>query len=85
MKKIKLALLALMGFSTACSTVKTTTKSEESKSTTEQSATTDEAAVSDSTVVAMPPAIKLMYGVPRPKAEPSEPATEQPATGEQDN
>ncbi len=82
MKKIKLAILTLLGFSTACSTVKQTTKGEESipvktEETTPQTSREGEAGVEGEEVV---PAeinrIKLMYGVPSPR--PTAPQTTEP-------
>ncbi len=55
--KIKLAIVALLGFSTACSSVKQTTKSKDDKTPSEE----------------VTPAIKVMYGVPSPRpVDPSE-------------
>lgn len=84
MKKLKLAILALMGFSTACSTVKNTASSEEQAASTEQNAPASDEQVSDTTRVEIQPGIKLMYGVPRPSAVPMEQPTEpaEPKTDE---
>ena len=71
MKSIKLAIIALLGFSTACSTVKESSKSKKEKSEKEEVA----------------PAIVVMYGVRRPiepaqevkKADPSATDKHQPS------
>lgn len=52
-RNFKLALAALLGFSTACSTVKNTPKEQPSDK--------------DSTVVEDRPHIRVMYGVPAPE------------------
>ncbi|MDO4758424.1 MAG: hypothetical protein Q4A18_04085 [Rikenellaceae bacterium] len=70
MKKIKLAILTLMGFSTACSTVKNTAKNEPVNVPTEQEEAP--AIEADTTRIEPIPEIKLMYGVPRPKQQQSE-------------
>lgn len=70
--KVKLAIVALLGFSTACSSVKNTAKSKEDKTPSEE----------------VTPAIKVMYGVPSPRpVEPSkkEPAPVTEETVKVDN
>lgn len=72
MKSIKLAIIALLGFSTACSTVKESSKSKKEK--------TDNVEVT--------PSIVVMYGVRRPVEATSEPkkveisSPESPANGD---
>lgn len=56
-KKAKLALLALLGFSTACSTVKNGAKSE------------TEATETQEQVEQSAPQIRVLYGVRPPRAE----------------
>ena len=56
MKSIKLAIIALLGFSTACSTVKEGSKSKKEKE----------------DKVEVTPSIVVMYGVRRPVAAPTE-------------
>lgn len=63
-KKMKLALLALLGFATACSTVKNGTKSPEKE---------EETQVTE-------PTIRVLYGVRAPVAvDPETPVSETPA------
>lgn len=55
-KRMKLALLALLGFSTACSTVKNGTKTGSDNITTEESINPDSM-----------PRIRVLYGAPTPR------------------
>lgn len=64
-KKTKLALLALLGFATACSTVKNGTKGPEKEEDTQM----------------VEPTIRVLYGVRPPVAvDPETPVSETPAT-----
>lgn len=64
-KKMKLALLALLGFATACSTVKNGTKGPEKEEDTQM----------------VEPTIRVLYGVRPPVAvDPETPISETPAT-----
>lgn len=66
MKKIKLAVLALLGFSTACSTVKNTTESSQQVPA-EESQPQPEATESEAVEELKIERIKLMYGTPTPR------------------
>lgn len=61
-RKLKLALAALLGFSTACSTVRNAPKGESEQ---KQDADTTQVKGSGS----YPPRIMLMYGVPTPRQD----------------
>lgn len=81
MKKVKLAILTLLGFSTACSTVKQTTTSKESlpsqtEETTPQPTREGENVESGEMVPVEVNRIKLMYGVPSPR--PTAPQNDEP-------
>lgn len=67
MKKIKLAVLTLLGFSTACSTVKNTTTNQ-TQLPTEETTPAGVAPKADTAGAATIQRIKLMYGVPSPQA-----------------
>jgi hypothetical protein len=70
-KRMKLALLALLGFSTACSTVKSGSKSRVEGISSEEVITNDSA-----------PRIRVLYGV-RPPENLRPPQSETPPTDEQ--
>ncbi|MBE6190482.1 MAG: hypothetical protein E7145_06020 [Rikenellaceae bacterium] len=71
MKKLKLAVLTLLGFSTACSTVKNATESKTQIPTEESSPNGGTTMQADTTELKPIERIRLMYGVlsPRPTAE----------------
>lgn len=79
MKKIKLAILTLLGFSTACSTVKNSTDSNTQVPAEATQATSDEEVTPSEDEQIRIERIKLMYGVPSPRStENTETPTEEP-------
>ncbi len=84
-RKLKLALVALLGFSTACSTVKNAPRDEASPQT-DASARTEKGTEPTTEEPARADRIMLMYGVPspRPSQETPQPETvpQAPATPE---
>ncbi len=76
---MKFALLAILGFSTACSTVRNTAK---------DSKKSDQTSEAEATQQQQRPRIKVMYGVPNPpmveeKSYEIDPVIEQPDEGDE--
>lgn len=81
-RKLKLALAALLGFSTACSTVRNAPNNANGPSNRkDDTAVTDGSEPTEESVRVE--RIMLMYGVPSPRPVPAEPQTDDPQAPEQ--
>lgn len=80
MKKLKLAVLTLLGFSTACSTVKNTTENKTQIPTEETTPTGETTMQADTTELKPIERIRLMYGVPSPRPTTENQSTEENTT-----
>lgn len=77
MKKFKLAVLTLLGFSTACSTVKNTTENKTQIPTEETTPTGEMTIEADTSELKPVERIRLMYGVPSPRPTTENQTTDQ--------